>query len=132
MTQPSPNPWKAVQDADIITWLSADNSDARELIVEARLPARKALMQERSGGRSVPIGMDAGASAERAAVLAELHAFLAEKLDVPPVLLKAAGAIAVRATSQQVQQFADHPLVKALRPNRKLAQRQTTDMPAHG
>ena len=132
MTQPSPNPWKAVQDADIIAWLSADSSDARELIVEARLPARKVIMQERTGGRSVPISMDAGASSERAAVLAELHAFLAEQLDVPPVLLKAAGAIAVRATSQQVRQFADHPLVKAIRPNRKLAQRQTTDMPAHG
>jgi hypothetical protein len=34
-------------------------------------------------------------------------------------LLKAAGAIAVKATSQQVRQFAEHPLVKSIRPNRR-------------
>jgi hypothetical protein len=42
------------------------------------------------------------------------------KLDVPPVLLKAAGAIAVRATSRQVRQFTESPLIKSIRPNRKL------------
>jgi hypothetical protein len=123
MAHQSSNLRQVVQDADTLAWLSADSNEARELIVEAKLPARKALIQERDGGRSVSMGMDAGASAERAAVLAELHAFLAEKLDTPPVLLKAAGAIAVRTTSQQVRQFADHPLVKTIRPNRKLVQR---------
>jgi hypothetical protein len=123
MAHQSSNLRQVMQDADTLAWLSADSNEARELIVEAKLPARKTLIQERDGRRSVPIGMDAGTSAERNAVLAELHAFLAKKLDTPPVLLKAAGAIAVRATSQQVRQFVDHPLVKAIRPNRKLVQR---------
>jgi hypothetical protein len=58
---------------------------------------------------------------QRAATLAEFHAFLASLLDVPPVLLKAAGAVAIKATSKQVRQFIDHPLVKAIRLNRQLA-----------
>jgi hypothetical protein len=131
MIHQSSNLWQAVQDADTIAWLSADSNEARELIVEAKLPARKILMQER-GGRSVPAGIDAKASAERAAVLTELYDFLAEQVDIPPVLLKAAGAIAVRATGQQARQFANHPLIKSIRPNRKLGQPRAIDTPTHG
>jgi hypothetical protein len=120
MKHQSPHHWKTVQDADIVDWLAKDSNDARELIVEARLPARKVTVQKRADGRVVPDGINGSAASDRAAVLAELHDFLSDKLDVPPVLLKAAGAIAVRATSQQVRQFAGHPLVKSIRANRKL------------
>lgn len=109
-----------MQDANLIAWLATDSSDTRELIVEARLPARKVTIQKHANGRISPTETDATAASERAAALAELHDFLSKRLDVPPVLLKAAGAVAVRATSQQVRQFADHPLVKSIRSNRKL------------
>jgi hypothetical protein len=120
MKHESPDHWKTVKDAEIAEWLGRDSSDARELIVEAKLPVRKVTVQKRADGRVVPDEINGSAASDRAAVLAELHDFLSEKLDVPPVLLKAAGALAVRATSQQVRQFAEHPLVKSIRPNRRL------------
>jgi hypothetical protein len=120
MNHQSAHHWKTVQDADLVEWLARDSKDARELIVEARLPARKVTVQKRTDGRVVPDEIHDSAASDRTAMLAELHAYLADKLDVPPVLLKAAGAIAVKATSQQVRQFAEHPLVKAIRPNRKV------------
>ena len=66
MAHQSSNLRQVVQDANTLAWLSADSNEARELIVEAKLPARKVLIQERGDGRSVPIGMDARASAARA------------------------------------------------------------------
>jgi hypothetical protein len=109
-----------VQDADLVEWLARDSDDARELIVEAKLPARKVTMQQRADGRVVPDGINGLATSDRTAVLAELYAYLADKLGVPPVLLKVAGAIAVKATSQQVREFTGHPLVKTIRLHRRL------------
>ena len=88
--------------------------------MEAQLPRRRVIMQKRADGRRVPTGIQSTPAAERAAVLSQLYDFLSERLEVSPVVLKAAGAIAIRATSQQVRQFANHPLVKAIRPNRRL------------
>ena len=121
MTEKSPGNWKTVQDADLAQWLSLDRGDVRELIVEARLPDRKIILGRRADGHRVPAGIESIAPTERAAALAELHSFLTALLDVPPVLLKAAGAVAVRATSRQVRQFVRHPLVKTIRSNRRLA-----------
>lgn len=94
-----------------------------ELIVEARLPVRQVIIEKHADGRGSPraIGVKSTASTQRTTALTELYAFLADRLDIPPVLLKAAGAVAVKATSSQVRQFAGHPLVKAIRPNRRLA-----------
>ena len=81
MAHQSSNLRQVVQDADTLAWLSADSNEARELIVEAKLPSRMALIQERDGRRSVPMGMDAGASAERAAVLAESETVTAVSIE---------------------------------------------------
>jgi hypothetical protein len=120
MKHQSPDHWKTVQDADLVEWLARDSDDPRELIVEAKLPARKVTVQKGIDGRMFPNGINGLAASDRTPVLAELYAYLADKVDIPPVLLKAAGAIAVKATSQQVRQFAEHPLIKAIRPNRRL------------
>ncbi len=98
MSQKSPSQWNNVQDPDVLVWLSADSSDEWELIVEVRLPERKVTMQKRDDGSLVPTGLKSNTTSERAAALVKLHVFLTDLLDVPPVLLKAAGAIAVRAT----------------------------------
>src|SRR5713226_2230400 len=121
MTEKSPGNWKTVQDADLAQWLSSDGNDVRELIVEACLPDRKVTLGRRADGRRIPAGVESIAPTERAATLAEFHSFLTALLEVPPVLLKAAGAVAVKATSRQVRQFVEHPLVKSIRPNRRLA-----------
>ncbi len=121
MSAKAANHWASVKDPELAAWLMANGSDARELIVEVRLPERTVAVEKRSDGRKFPVGVKSSAPDQRAAILAEFHAFLASLLDVPPVVLKAAGAVAVKATSKQVQQFVDHPLVKAIRPNRQLA-----------
>jgi hypothetical protein len=122
-SQKSPDHWETVENAELAAWLSIDSPEMRELIVEARLPARQAVIEKRSEGIGNPrtIGVKPTTPDQRSKILAELYAFLADRLDVPPVLLKAAGAVAVKATSNQARQFVDHPLVKAIRPNRKLA-----------
>ena len=123
MSGKTPKNLQTVQDPEVLAWLSGDSSEARELIVEARLPKRQVAMRKGADGRVVPHNITSDAATERAETLADLHAWLTERLDVPPVMLKAAGAIAVQATSQQVRQFADHPLVKSIRPNRQLKRR---------
>jgi len=60
-----------------------------------------------------------GASGRKEA-LRQLRIFLEKLLQTPPVILEAAGALAVRATSREVRDFVDHPLVKSVRPNRRL------------
>lgn len=68
----------------------------------------------------VPERLESGPQSERTAVLEELNALLAKHLDGPTTVLKSAGAIAVKATSRQVRAFADDPLIKAIRRNRRL------------
>ena len=110
---------ETVKDRELLAWLAAESDDTQELIVEAAVPERKVSFTKRPGGRTAASGIDSGPAAEREAVLDELNEFLTRQLDSPTTVLKSAGAIAVRATSRQVRAFADHRLVKAIRPNRK-------------
>lgn len=115
----SPVPDK-IDDPDLRDWLAGDSGEPRELIVEANVPLRKVAFGQRLAGRAVPSGIESGSADERAASLDELRALLADKLGLPANVLRSAGAVVVRATSQQVRQFADHPSVRAIRPNRRL------------
>lgn len=57
---------------------------------------------------------------ERIQLLQNLNQFLADQMHLTTTILRAAGAIAVRASSQEVQRILQNPMVKAIRPNRKL------------
>lgn len=112
---------KKVKDPDLAAWLSQESGEAREILVEAVLPGRRVTFDRQAGGRARPVGLEEEPAAlGRKETLSRLRALVARFLDVPPVVLEAAGALAVRARSEQVRQFVDHPLVKAVRPNRKL------------
>ena len=117
---PQANHGTTIEEPDLLAWVSAASDEKRELIVEANVPERKAVFQRRPDGRTVPVGIESGASSDRAETLIQLHNLLENIVDVLPVLLKAAGAVVVKASSREVRQFMDHPLVKRIRSNRKL------------
>jgi hypothetical protein len=120
MPPPQAHHGATIEEPDILAWVSVASEEKRELIVEANVPERKVVFQRRPDGRTVPVGIESSASSDRAETLIQLHNLLANIVDVPPVLLKAAGAVVVKASSREVRQFMDHPFVKRIRSNRKL------------
>jgi len=108
-----------IPDSELDTWLQSGIGGERELIVEARLPARK-LSVRQSAGRKLLI-QGRGSEKDRSDRLRELWALIAAAVATEPVLLNSAGAVAVRATPVEVRKFAGSPLIRAIRPNRRLA-----------
>lgn len=106
-----------VHDSELAEWLGRSSDDERELIVEAAVPRRKVSFRTRAGGRLLPA--DVESSGSRNAVLDELWSYLNDLLATPPTLLRAAGALAVRASGREAQLLLDHPLVRSLKWNRK-------------
>jgi hypothetical protein len=111
---------RVVQDPDLREWLNAGGGDPQELIVELNLPPRKSAVVQGTRGRWTPRLEGPDHAAERDRALAELSAFAAQLLKQSPITLRAAQALAVSATPEQARQLAAHPLVKAIRPNRRL------------
>ena len=112
---------KKVPDPELADWLAQENGEVREILVDALLPQRTVTFGPDRTGRLRPAGIEeASSGSSRKDALGQLRQFLESFLDTPPVILEAAGALAVRATSRQVRRFVDHPLVKTLRPNRRL------------
>jgi hypothetical protein len=103
-------------DAELNTWLDTADDETREVIVEARVPKRRVRLDP--GTRPKELTTDDGPS--RAAVLQELQEFLTGVLGSAPRILSAAGAIPLRATQDQLRRIVRHPLVKAVRANRRL------------
>jgi hypothetical protein len=108
-----------IQDPELASWPNQDSAEPREILVDAALPAPQVSFHRGTDGRFRPSGLRATPPAERRATLQELGSVLSGFLDSKPVLLEAAGAVAIRALSWQVRRFLDHPLVKALRLNRR-------------
>ncbi len=111
--------WKSVPDTDLRAWILEENNEERELIVEALVPARKVRFKKWAGTSRAPESIESEPG-DRARILCELRDYLESEVDLRTTLLKAAGAIAIRATGRQVRRFVEHPLVKAIRPNRRL------------
>lgn len=116
-------PTEKVTDPDLVAWLSQDSGETREIIVDAVLPSRRVILQKSPNGRLSPSGLQATPESDRKEALSKLRAHLAKILGVSPVILEAAGAVAIRANSRQVREFVSDPLVRAIRPNRKLRRR---------
>lgn len=109
-----------VPDPELRSWLSAERDDGtRELIVEADLPKRTVRFGKTQQGRQVASGVDSGPQADRERLLQELADFLSG-LNTEANVLKSAGAVAVRSDREQARAIVNHPLVRAVRPNRRL------------
>jgi hypothetical protein len=107
-------------DAELRGWLEATTDEVRDVIVEASLPPRRVVFQRRLGAAPIPKSIDAGDDSDRESLLHELDHQLrdivgAEKTHV----LKAAGAIVVQATADELRAIAKQPMVKAIRANRR-------------
>ncbi len=107
-----------IRDVELTEWLARSSDEVRELIVEAAVPRRKISLLRGTGGRLLPA--DVASSGSRTEVLEELRSYLKDLLATSPTLLKAAGALAVRASGREAQELLAHPLVRALKLNRKL------------
>lgn len=108
-----------IRDPELVRWLSQESGDLREILVDAVLPGRTVTFREVSGRRrAADLATSAGTGRREA--LRQLRALLEPFLDTPPVILEAAGALAIRANSRQVRDLVHLPLVKSVRPNRRI------------
>ncbi len=107
-----------IRDVELTDWLARSSDEVRELIVVAAVPRRRVSLLRGAGGRMLPT--DVASSGSRTEVLEELGSYLKDLLKTSPTLLKAAGALAVRASGRQAQELLGHPLVRSLKLSRKL------------
>ncbi len=109
-----------ILDPDLDAWVAGEGDDTREMIVEARLPSRTVRMGQARSQRHLPQEVITSGDGDRTAMFRELHDYLNGLLGNSTNVLRAAEAIAVRANRKQLLQIAKHPLVKAVRSNRRL------------
>ena len=121
MPQTRPRPERKIHGSVLGDWLLRAGEGTQEIIVEAAVPARKVTSRRGVGGRYQPsaLAKDKGSGLGRAEVLDRLGSYLTCLLPEPPTALHGAGAFAVRANSDQLRHIAQHPLVRAIRPNRR-------------
>lgn len=102
----------AAMDEELRAWLAtASEDDERDVIVEAVLP--------RTG--AAPKSIKSVSTPYRDLILVDLESELWPVKGVTKIrILKAAGAIVVRASAKGIQTIAEHPIVKAIRSNRDL------------
>lgn len=114
-----------MQNDEFSAWLSSDNDVTEELIVEAKLPQRRVTLRKRSGTRWSPTSIESEDSfANRVRILERLDEYLREETGNPTKILFAAGAIVVRANSQQARAILGNPQVSAIRMNRAVGRSQ--------
>ncbi len=109
-----------ILDSDLNAWIKGNGDDTREVIVEANVPSRTVRMGESRTQRHIPQEVVTAGGGDRAMVLKELQDYLSSLLGNTVSVLRAAGAIAVRANREQLREIAKHPKVKAVRVNRRL------------
>lgn len=96
-------------------------TERTEWIVQAKLPERHVAFARKSPDRRpVPSGVTNDDAKGREQQLLELFRYLSSELAVKPVLLRAAGAVSVCASAEELERISTHPLVKRIEPNRKL------------
>ena len=114
-----------ISTPELRNWLAEEGNDKRELIVAVRLPERRVVFKDGPlSSRRLPIHTHADESSNRQQALAELAGYLSSECDLSTTVLQNAGALIVSATPAQVRCFIDHPLVKAIHPNRRLMSRR--------
>jgi hypothetical protein len=106
---------------DIANWVRSGDTDIREIIIEVNLPQRRVVIRRSEYGPMVLDHIESSFTPEdRACLLGDLNNFLSKQMHLTTTILKTAGAIAVQASGKDVQRILAHPMVKAIRPNRKV------------
>ena len=110
----------AVISQELISWVAGEEDDRpRELIVEAKLPSRQVGFRAQPNRQRTPDRITTDSTADRRAILNELQKDLSRTLNAPPVVLLAAGALAIRATPDQARGVVQHPSVKRICTNER-------------
>ncbi|MBF0340589.1 MAG: hypothetical protein HQL95_06435 [Magnetococcales bacterium] len=108
------------RDPSLDSWMRDQGDEIREVIIEARLPQRQIQMRLGEKGRMIPDRLaSSGTPEERLQRLEELNTFLVWELQLTTTVLKAAGAVAARVSGKDLERILEHPLVKAVRTNRR-------------
>jgi len=111
---------ETVMDAELRAWLESTTEEVLDVIVEAALPPRRIIFQQRPGPGASPESIHSAGDSDRDSLLDELDHQLREIVGVAKTrVLRAAGAIVVRATAKDIQAIAKQPMVKAIRTNRR-------------
>src|SRR5262249_47070299 len=110
-------------DAGLEAWLDTEGDDMREVIVEARVPQRRVRLAAGTPQQRHAEEVTTEEGADRTEVLQELQEFLTTVIGRRPRILHAAGAIPLHVTRDQLRQIVGHPLVRAVRTNRRLKPR---------
>ena len=113
----APESTAKIHGQELVDWLDRTDGEKRELIVEAALPPRTVTLSPRGEGRVKVSGIRGG---DCAGDLERLYKDLSGLVHSPPTLLKAARAVAVRVDCDEAREILAHPLVKAVRLNRRL------------
>ncbi len=111
---------QTVRDPELCKWMETKGADLRELIVEVKLPLKKVTLFPGKHGRPDVKDINTDTLKLRHEILTELASFVYEISGEQPNILKAAGALATKATREQTRLLSKHRLVKAIRPNRHL------------
>lgn len=114
------NVTKKILDPDLAEWLLEKNDYPKELIVKARISINKVSMKKTTFGFSIPHSIESTETSNKENILRELFSFLKNILDYSPILLKASGAIVVKANNKQILKVLEHPLVKRISFNRTI------------
>ena len=117
---PEPSQPDQILDAELKAWVEGEGDDQREFLVEARVPKRTVTLGNSPSGRVLPREVETSKNVDRNSLLEELQHDLDELLGTRTNLLRSAGAVAVRANREQLRHITRHPLVRAVRSNRRL------------
>lgn len=90
-----------------------------EFIVQADLPRRSVAVNKRATGGHGFAGVS-GSSEERKAILFTLAGSVRDAIRTEPVVLKAAGAVAVSVLPDELRRISELPGIREIRFNRKL------------
>lgn len=105
--------------SDVVEWLDSSSSVPAEFIIQADLP-RRSVAVSKGASRIRQLSIASGDSAERQVMLSKLASAVHGIVEKDIVVLKAAGAVVVSASADELKQILLLPNVREVRFNRKL------------
>lgn len=104
---------------DVVEWIDSGSTVPAEFIIQADLP-RRSVAVSKGASRIRQFSVASGSNAERQVLLSEFVAAVRDVIETDPVVLKAAGAVVVSASPDELRRILQLPSVREIRFNRKL------------
>jgi len=107
-------------DVDVRTDSAKEPLQVRQMVLGTLIVVRVVVRAKSPSGRILPREVETAKNVDRNSLLEEFQRDLDELPGTTTNLLRSAGAVAVRANREQLRQIIRHPLVRAVRSNRRL------------